>query len=81
MADWVLVLWPEVRPELLRWKSQVQDIGLPETSRPHIISVGESSPRYLCLKAKTQLHPMASRLQCWMHHAKQLAKQEPNHTH
>ena len=81
VADRVLVLWPRVRPEPLRWESQVQDIGPPETSRPHVLSNGESSPRDLCLNAKTQLHPMASKLQCWMPHAKQLAWQEHNSTH
>ena len=51
VADRVLVLRPGVRPEPLRWESRVQDSGPPETSWPHIISVGESSPRDLCLKA------------------------------
>ena len=64
VADRVLVLRPGVRPEPLRWESQVQDTGPPETSRPHIISVSESSPRDLHLNAKTQPHPMASKLQC-----------------
>ena len=44
-ADTVLVLWPGVRPEPLRWESRAQDIGPPETSWPHVISIGESSPR------------------------------------
>ena len=65
MADRVLVLWPGVRPELLRWESWVQDTGPPETSRPHIISIGKSSPRDLRFNTKTQLHPTASKLQCW----------------
>ena len=54
MADRVLVLQPGVRPEPLNWESRVQDIGPPETSRPHIIimSTGKSSPRDLCLSAK-----------------------------
>ena len=62
--DRVLVLWPGVRPELLRWDSQVQDMGPPEASWPHIISISESSPRDLCLNAKTQLHSMTSKQQC-----------------
>ena len=45
MADRVLVLWPGVRPMPLRWESQVQDIGPPETSRLHVISNDESSQR------------------------------------
>ena len=40
VADRVLVLQSGVRPEPLRWESQVQDIGPPETSWPHIISIG-----------------------------------------
>ena len=56
VADRVLVLQPGVRPEALRWESWVQDIGPPETSQPHVISISESSPRDLCLKVKTQLH-------------------------
>ena len=81
MADRVLVLQPGVRPEPLRWESQVQDIGPPETSWPHVISISESSPRDLRLNTKTQLHPTASKLQCWTPHAKQLARQEHNPTH
>ena len=65
VADRVLVLWPGVRPEPLRWESQVQDIGPPETSWTHIISISKSNPRDLHLNAKTQLHPMAYKLQCW----------------
>ena len=56
VVDRVLVLWPGVRPEPLRWESQVQDTGPPETSWPHAISNSESSPRDLHLKDKTQLH-------------------------
>ena len=81
VADRVLVIQPGVRPEHLRWESRVQDIGPPETSQAQIISIGESSPRDLCLKAKNQHHPMASKFQCWMPHANQLARKEYNHTH
>ena len=81
VADRVLVLWPGVRSEPLRWEKRVQDIGPPETSQAHVISIGESSPRDLRLNAKTQLHPTASRLQRWTPHAKQLARQEHNPTH
>ena len=76
-----LVLWPGVRPEPPRWESQVQDIGPPETFWPHVIPIGESSPRDLRLSAKTQLHPMASKLQYWTPHAKKLARQEHSPTH
>ena len=77
----VLVLWPGVRPQPLRWESRVQDIGPPATSQPYIISICESSPRDLYLNAKTQLHPTASKLQSWRSHAKQLVRQEHNPTH
>ena len=76
MADRVLVLQPGVRPEPLRWESQVQDIGPTETAWPHVISIGESSPRDLRLNAKTDLHSMTSKLHSWTPHAKQLARQE-----
>ena len=81
VADRVLVLQPGVRPEPLRWESQVQDTGPPETSWPQGISIGKSSPRDLHLNVKIQLHLMASKLQCWMPHAKQLARQQHNPTH
>ena len=67
-----LVLRPTLRPEPLRWESRVEDIGPPEISQPHVISIGKRSPRDLCLKAKPQLHSTNSKLQCWMLHAKQL---------
>ena len=79
--DRVLVLWPGVRPVLLRWESQVQDIGPQETSQLHIKSNGKSSPRDLHLSVKTQLHSTTSKLQCWTPYAKQLARQEHKHTH
>ena len=81
MDDRVLVLGPGVRPEPLRWESQVEDIVPPEISRPYIISIGEGSPRDLLLKAKTQLHSKTSKLQCWMPYAKQLAREEHKPTH
>ena len=62
VAERVLVLQAGVRPEALRWKSRVQDIVPPETSQPHIISNGKSSPRDLYLKAKTQLHSTTTKL-------------------
>ena len=74
VADRVLVLWLGVRPEPLRWESWVQNIRPPETSWPQVISIGESSPRDLHLNAKTQLHPTASKLQCWTPHANELAR-------
>ena len=81
VADRVLVLQPGVRPVSLRWESQFQDIGSPETSRLHTVSNGKSSPRDLQLNDKTQLHSMTSKLQCWTPYAKQLARQEHNPTH
>ena len=56
VADRVLVIWPGVRPEPLMWESRFQDTGPPETSQPHIISIGESSPRDRRHNTKTQLH-------------------------
>ena len=52
-----------------------------ETSWPNVISIGESSTTDLHLNAKTKLHPTASKLQCWMLHDNQLARQEHNPTH
>ena len=62
VADRVLVLWPGVTPEPLRWESQVQDIGPPETSCTHVISNSESSPKDLHLNTKTQLHSTTRKL-------------------
>ena len=80
-ADKVFVLWLAVRPVPLRWESQGEDTGPPETSRLQIISNSKSSPRDLHLNTKTQLHSMTSKLQCWTPYAKQLARQEHNPTH
>ena len=80
VADRVLLLWPGVRPESLRWESWVQDIGPPETSWLHVISIVKSSPRDLHLNAKTQLHSTTSKLQCSTPYAKQLTRQEHNPT-
>ena len=81
VADRVLVLWLGVRSGPPRWESRVQDTGPPETSQPHVISIGEGSPRDLRLNTKTQLHPMARKLQCWMPCVRQLARQGHNPTH
>ena len=81
VTDRVLVLWPAVTPESLRWESRVQNIGPPETSQPHVISINESSATDLHLNAKTQFHTMTSKLQCWTPHVKQLARQEHNSTY
>ena len=81
VADRVLVLQPGVRPEPLRWESRVQDIIRVETSGPHVVSIGESSPRDLLLNAKTKLSSRTSKLQWWRPHDKQLARQENNPTH
>ena len=62
VVDRVLVLRPGVRSEDLSWESQVKDIGPPESSQPHIISIEESSSRDFLLSAKTQLHPTASKI-------------------
>ena len=81
VADRVFVLQPGVRPKPLRWESQVQDMGPPETSRLHVISNGKSSLGDFHLNTKTQLHSMTSKLQCWTPYAKHLARQEHNPTH
>ena len=81
VADSVLMLQPGVSPVSLRWESRGHDIGPPETSWHHKISNGKCSPRDLHLNAKTQLHSMTSKLQCWTPYAKQLARQEHNPTH
>ena len=81
VADRVMVLPPGVKPESLSWESQVHEIGPPETSRPHIISISKSSPRDLYLNAKNELHSLTRKLQCWTPHAKQQARQEHNPIH
>ena len=81
VADRVLVLRLGVRPVLLRWEGRIQDTGPPETSWLHVISNGKSSPRYLHINNKTQLHSTTSKIQCWTPYAKQLARQEHNPTH
>ena len=81
VADRVLVLRLDVRPEPLMWESQAQDIGPRESSWPQVISISKSSPRDHHLNAKMQLHSTTSKLQCWTPHAKQLARQEHNSTH
>ena len=81
VADRVFVLQPGVRLVPLSWENQVQDIGPTETSWLHVISNGKSSPRDLHLNAKTQLHSMTSKLQCWTPYAEQLARKEHNPTH
>ena len=73
LANRVLVSWLGVRSVPLRWESRVQGIGPPETSPLHVISNSESSPRDLHRNAKTQLHSMTSKLQCWTPYAQQLA--------
>ena len=81
VADRVLVLQPVVRPQPLGWENRVQDVGPPETSRPHLITNGESSHIDLHKNTKTQLHSTTSKLQCWTPYAKQLARQEHYLTH
>ena len=70
VSDRVLVLRPHVRPEPLRLESWVQEIGQPETSWSHVISITKRCPRDLCLNTQTHLHSMTSKLQCWTPYAK-----------
>ena len=76
----VLVLWSVVGPETPRWESQVQEIGQPENSWLHGILISESFSRGFHHNTKTQINPMASKLQCWTRHMKQLERQEHNPT-
>ena len=69
VADRVIVLWQGVRPVPLRWESQVQDLGPPETSQLHVITNSGSSPRDLHLNTMTQLHSTTRKLQCWTPYA------------
>ena len=78
--DRLLVLQPGARAVPLRWESQVQDIGPPETSQLHVIPDGENLPE-ISINAKTQPHSMTSKLQCWTPYAKQLARQKHSPTH
>ena len=55
--------------------------GSSETSHLYVISNGKSSPRDLHLNAKTQLHSMTRKLNCWTPYAKELARQEHNAIH
>ena len=48
---------------------------------PQGILNGKSSPGCLHLNSKTWLHPTACRVQCWMPHTKQQARQEHKPTH
>ena len=73
VAERVLVLQPHVRPVPLRWEREDQDTGSPETSKLHVISNSENSPRDLHLNAKTQLDSTTSKIQCWTPYVKQLA--------
>ena len=76
----ILVLQLRVGPEPLKLEIWVQDTRPPETSRPHIILIGKSSPRDLHLNTRINLHPTVSKLQFCAPHAKQLARQEHNPT-
>ena len=78
VADRILVLWPGVRPEPLRWESRVKDSGPSETSRPHLISNDESSPRDLRLNAKTSSTQRSAR--CSARHPMPNNKQVRNTT-
>ena len=65
------------------WGGRAEFRTLDHRTRPSpmLILIGKSSPRDLCLNAKTQLNSTTSKLQCWTPHAKQLARQEHNPTH
>ena len=62
-------------------KKPCQGLEQAENSEPHGILISESSLRGLQLNTKTWLYPTASKLQGWMPHAKQLARQEHKLTH
>ena len=72
----ILVLQYRVRPEPLRWETQVQDFGPPENSWSCGTSIDKSSLKGLQLNSRTKPHPKSRKLQCWNPHAKLLAKQK-----
>ena len=65
MACGILVQEPRVRPKLLRWELRVQITGLTENLRPQGIVIGVRSHGVPHLSTKTQLYPIAYKLQCW----------------
>ena len=76
-----LVRKPRVRRKLLRWELRVGRTGLTENLRPQQIFIRVRSHRGPHLSTKTQLYPIAYKLQCWKPQAKQPVKQEHNPTH
>ena len=61
MEDRILVLQPGLQPVVqpvllravpLRWESQVQDTGLQQTSKPHVISNSENLPEISISKSR-----------------------------
>ena len=82
-AMWLTQSWCSSRLSGLHlWcgRAEFRTLDHQRTPGPHVISISDSSPRDIRLNVKTQLHPTASKLQCWMPHAKQLARQEHNPT-
>ena len=77
----ILVLWPEVGPEPLRWECSVQDVGSPENSQPQGILISMRYTRVFHLDTKTYLHPIGFRLQWLMPHVKELTTQKHSNSH
>ena len=77
----VLVPQYGVRLESLRWEIWIKDFEPPENARPHGTLIDESSPKRLHLNTKIKPHLKARKLQCWMPHAKSLAKQKHSPAH
>ena len=71
--------------ECWAWASKVKELtpGCWTTRdlRPHVILIGERSPRDILLNTKTQFHQTTTKWQCWVPHDKQLTRQEHNPTH
>ena len=81
VACGILICEPGVGRKLLLWEFQVQTTGLTENLRAQAIFIGVRSHRVPHLSTKTQLYPIAYKLQCWKPQAKQPVKQEHNPTH
>ena len=81
MVCGILVHEPRVGQKLQWWELQVQTTGLTENHRPQGIFIGVRSHRVPHLSTKTQLYPIAYKLQCWKPQAKQPVRQVHNPAH
>ena len=81
MACGILVHEPRVPLKLLQWEMRVQTTGLTENLRLQGTFIGVRSHGVPHLSTKTQLYPIAYKLQCWKPQAKQPVRQEHSTTH